>query len=562
VPWVLIFCLGLVHLAQMFVRTKKKEEGKWHVQIVESVRKGDKVNQKIIRSIGVAHSPEEVSQFKAIAEKAIVQIKNARKPVLSFEDPDVVYAHKNKRTPVDSSVKLKDLKEDRRITEGVQEIFGSVFSSMGGDKLIKNTDKDDQWNEVLQNTVLARIAEPSSKLATSELLKREFDTDVPVQKIYRMLDHLANHEDEAKKIVASHTIETLGNKVTIAFFDVTTLYFESIEQDELRAFGFSKDCKFKETQVMLALMTTECGLPITYELFPGNTFEGHTFIRVAKSLVEKHGIKDVTIVADRGIFSEANLSLMDAEGFKYVVAAKIKAMSKDIKDAILSNQFRPLVVNNQFCWIYELEHKARRAVISYSGERAKKDRADRQRLVERLLKKVRDKVIPIKQVIGNHGTKKYLKINNKTATIDHDKIDQDAEWDGMHGIVTNIKDASASTLLERYRGLWTIEEAFRINKHSLKMRPIYHWSPRRIKAHIVLCFLTYATCKFAQFTLKKAGIKDSIETLRKELKGVQVSELIDVTTGHKYRLPSAMTEKVKAIYRAFKLSRDLKPYRI
>lgn len=546
----------------MFVRTKKKDEKRWQVQIVESIRQGDTVKQKIVRSIGVAHSAREVEQFKKIGEKAIVEIKNARQPVLAFEDPDVVYAPKARRKPVDDTVKLKSLKEESRLIEGIQEVFGAVYRKMGAHELIQGTEKDKQWNEVLQACVLSRITEPTSKLATSEFLRREFDLDVPVQKIYRMLDHLASHEEQAKKLVAAHTIETIGGKVSVAFFDVTTLYFESIVQDDLRSFGFSKDCKFKESQVMLALLATDDGLPITYELFAGKTFEGHTLIEVAKSLKAKYDIKDVTLVADRAMFNEDNLSLMEKEGISYIVAAKLRSVSKPIKDAILTNEFRPLVANNEFSWVFEIEHKSRRVVVNYSAERARKDRADRQRLVDRLLKKVRDKTVSLKEIIGNNGTKKYLKLSGKTAAIDQDKIDQDAEWDGLHGIVTDMKDAPAAALLERYRGLWQIEESFRINKHTLKMRPIYHWSVRRIKAHISLCFLAYATCRYTQLALKKAGLKESIESIRNELRHVQASVLVDETTGKRYGLPSAMSQKAASIYRALKLKRDNRPYEL
>lgn len=546
----------------MFVRIKKKDENRWHVQIVESVRVGADVKQKIVRSIGVAHSPQEVAQFKKIGEKAIVDIMNARQPVLAFEDPEVVYAPSSRRKPVSDKVKLSDLKEESRIIEGIPEIFGSVYEQMGAAELIRGTDKDSKWNEILKACVLARIAEPASKLATSEILFRDFGMDVPVQKIYRMLDHLADHEEEAKKLVAAHTISLIGGKVSIAFFDVTTLYFESIEQDELRSFGFSKDCKFNETQIMLALLATEEGLPITYELFPGKTFEGHTLIQVAKTLKDKYNIRDVTLVADRGMFNEANLSLMDKEGFHYIVAAKLKSMSKTIKTGIQLNEFRPLVANNELSWVYEIEHKARRVVVSYSSSRARKDRKDRERLVERLLKKVKEKTILIKDIIGNNGTKKYLKVNGKTAEINHDKIDQDGEWDGIHGIVTNLRESSTTSLLERYRGLWQIEEAFRINKHTLKMRPIYHWSPRRIKAHVSLCFLSYATCRYTQLTLKNAGIKESVNVIRDELRHVQSSVLLDKASGKKFGLPSATTEKIRDIYRAFKLKRASTPYEL
>ena len=111
------------------------------------------------------------------------------------------------------------------------------------------------------------------------------------------------------------------NKLNILFFDVTTLYFESTKQDELRDFGFSKDCKFKEVQVVLSLITTDYGMPISYELFPGNTFEGSTLIETIKQVKITYNVDNITMVADRGMFSEKNLQVLEEENIQYVVGA-------------------------------------------------------------------------------------------------------------------------------------------------------------------------------------------------------------------------------------------------
>jgi transposase len=286
-------------------------------------------------------------------------------------------------------------------------------------------------------------------------------------------------------------------EVDVLFFDVTTLYFESIERDELRNFGFSKDCKFNQSQVMLALVTTHDGLPISYQLFPGNTFEGHTLLHMVKELKESFKVSQITLVADRGMFTRDNLQELEKHEIKYVVAAKLKSFSKAKKDEILNSEFKATCVNNEFHWVRDFENEGRRLVVSYSSSRAKKDASDRQRLVDRLLKKVSPgkENIKIGDVISNSGTKKYLKIKSGSAEIDFDKVENDANWDGLHGVITNLSEDHSAKILERYRGLWQIEEAFRVNKHSLKMRPIYHWSPRRIRSHICLCYLTYAVAK-------------------------------------------------------------------
>ena len=222
----------------MFVLAKKKDERRWQVQIVESVRAGKSVKQKILRNVGVAHTEKELDEFKRIAEAAIISIKVARQPVLPFVNPEEFYAPARIRKPVKDVVAISKLREEKRVNEGIQDVFGNIYKELGLNQLIDGTSKDEQWNEVLEAAVTARIMEPASKRATSEIIREDFDLDIPVQKIYRMLDHLADAEELAKKAVARNTLALFGGEVDVMFFDVTTLYFESIERDELREFGF------------------------------------------------------------------------------------------------------------------------------------------------------------------------------------------------------------------------------------------------------------------------------------------------------------------------------------
>ncbi|MEI8025277.1 MAG: hypothetical protein WCI18_02910 [Pseudomonadota bacterium] len=143
-----------------------------------------------------------------------------------------------------------NLKEEKRFNEGISDIFGKVYEDLGFDKLVQGTSKDREWNDILQSSVLARIAEPDSKRATSRFMNEEFDIKIPVKKIYRMMDLLSDIEGKIKQTVAQKTLAIIDQEVDVLFFDVTTLYFESIERDELRNFEFSTDCKFNQSQVM------------------------------------------------------------------------------------------------------------------------------------------------------------------------------------------------------------------------------------------------------------------------------------------------------------------------
>lgn len=547
----------------MFVRVKKKDDKRWQISIVESIREGKAVRQKIVRNVGTAYNEREIDEFKRIGEVAIIHMKAAAKPVLSFADPADFHApKKRKKTIKEELVDINDLREEKRINEGYSDIFSDLYKEVGLDESIKCTKNDREWNDVIESTVIARIADPKSKLATLRQLEDNFDIKIPFQKIYRAMDRLVKCESTVKSIIRKHTMGIFNEKVDVLFFDVTTLYFESITSDEIKNFGFSKDCKFKEVQVMLALVTTQEGLPITYKIFSGNTFEGHTLKQTIDEMRQDFAVENFVFVADRGMFNEKNIQYMDDNNIGYIVAACLKKLPTELKNEILTREFSPAVICDDFHWFDEFKHKNRRLVVSYSSKRAKKDAADRQRLIDRLLKKVNNKKIQIKDLIPNYGTKKYLQVSGGEAQINELKIIEDAQWDGLHGVITNQTKLHATKILERYRGLWQIEEAFRVNKHSLKMRPIFHWTPKRIKAHILICFMAYALSKYSIYRMKQSGLSMSLEQLRTNLNKVEASIVEDKKSKKRYVIPAKVDESIKKIYNAFKKKRDDAPYRI
>ncbi len=547
----------------MFIRIKNRANGKRAVQIVESHRRGDKIQQKIIRHVGQGINDKEIEILQQLAQTIIVELKEQKQPVLPLFRPEEIYAVKKRKKEIKEKVAIKDLREEQRLIEGIGDIYGKLYTDLGYDDLISEVKKDKQWNYILKHCVLARIANPDSKKRTAALLEQDYGIKIALEKIYRMMDRLALKEEKIKGKIGGSTLQLFDNKVDVLFFDVTTLYFESNKADNLRDFGYSKDCKFNEVQIVLALVTTSEGLPITYELFPGNIYEGHTLIKMIEKMKEQFKVNQLLLVADRAMFSNENLELMEKEKINYIVASRLKSLNKKTKaDIIESNDYQAAGIGDEVQWIKEYAYQERRLIVSYSRKRAEKDAKDRARLVERLLKKAKGKKIKIKDIISNQGTKKYLEIKNEEAILNEVKIKKDARWDGLHGVITNLRQEKAWEILSRYKGLWQIEEAFRVSKHDLKMRPIYHWKESRIKAHILICFIAYTLVKQSTYRMKHQKKAMSFEQMREELLHVQASILMDVSTRKKYILPSHTTVNQNKIYQAFGLKRCEVPYEL
>lgn len=558
--------LILCYWEMVYVKEVSKPNGAISIRIMESVRRGNKVVQKTVRTLGQHKDTKEIEIIKKAAEALIIEIQNNRNPVLDIFDPTEFYSAKQRKKQViqgtdGSSIKLNiedfKLQEECRYNDGIYDVFGSLYEQLKFDEIICDTKQDDKWNETLEACVLARVAQPSSKKKTVQILEEQFDIKVDLDHVYRMMDHVYFLEDRIKSCVASQTMSLFKKKVDVLLFDVTTLYFESTDRDDLRNFGFSKDCKFNQTQVVLALMTTTDGTPMGYELFAGNTSEGKTLIHVIEQMKNRFELDHVVLVADRAMFNKDNLAKMEELKVKYVVAAKLRSMNRKIKEQILSSTtFKMNEVCGEMHWINEFTTKEdRRLIVSYSSKRAKKDKADRDRILDKLKKKAKDGKLKITDIVNNQGSRKFIKCAKNEATINHDKIKNDEQWDGLHGVITNETGETAQKLLTRYRDLWKIEEAFRFNKHDLKLRPIYHWKPERIRAHIAICYVAFALLSYAKIKLRENNINISFEILREELIKAQSSLIREKTTKALFSMPSRTTLLQKEIYRAFGINR-------
>ena len=304
-----------------------------------------------------------------------------------------------------------------------------------------------------------------SKLKTIEYLYRYQGISINIDTVYRFLDKLNNKlKDRVEQITFAHTLKILKGKLSVVFYDMTTLYFEASDEDDLRKTGFSKDGKAQNPQIFLGLLVGLGGYAIGYDIFEGDIYEGHTLIPFLEKISKKFNLNKPIVVADAGLLSNENIEALQKQGYQYIIGARLKNEPQKIKDQILSKQLG----DGQIRQIKKQD--GNRLVITYSNKRAAKDAFNRKRGLKRLEKQIRTGKLT-KSSINNRGYNKYLKMKGEVAVeIDYDKFTSDYAWDGLKVYVTNSV-ISNKQIVENYKNLWHIEKAFRMSNFLL--RPLF-----------------------------------------------------------------------------------------
>lgn len=552
----------------MYLRVKTTPNSpRKSIQIVEGVRTGDKVKQKIVHYVGIATDDEEEQKLKDYGQELIAKIELKRlnaskqKSLFTVSNAEMLQYVKGKpgrkkRKRIGdilppSEVTLVDIKEQDRIVEGIHEVGNVVYDMLGYNTVLKKRD-----DNILRDLVLTRLSSPASKYKSQRILNKQFGKEHDLDAMYRMMDKLYGKIDQIKKCTFDHMRSLFPSKIDLVLFDVTTLYFESTGVDELRRFGYSKDCRFNTTQVVLALATNEDGLPIGYELFEGNKAEVKTLSLAIEHWKTLFNIGSVCFVGDRAMFTRDNLNLLEAHGYSYIVAAKLRSLSEETQTKVLDeNNYQPTVLKNEFAWINELEYEGRRLIVSYKKKRAIQDNKEREQVLNKIKKLIGNKG-STKKLISNQGVKKFtITDKNSKTVLDDERIAADTLWDGLHGVITNIKKEQAESIIARYANLWVIEESFRIKKHLLKIRPIFHWKPSRIHAHIAICYMAFAVLRHLQYRVVLTQ-KISPEIIIEELMRVQASIHIHKRTKDLYRVPGKFTNEARKIYKSLGIIRS------
>lgn len=484
----------------MFIRKRKNKSGTTSVVVV------DKSSGKFkeLKTIGVASDEESIMALEMEARRWINDYTG--QVALDFDESEKALM----------SAKETISRIERTLQNTPQVILNHIYDSIGF-----NAIEDD----ILRHLVIARVCQPQSKVATAEYLKTYFDEDVRLHNIYRYMDKLYSTQRETvQRISVEHTMRVLGGRIGLVFYDVTTLYFESMPQpdDELRQAGFSKDGKTSESQIVLGLLVSEDGYPLSYSIFNGSQYEGRTMIPIIDDFVQRFHLTDFVVVADSGLMSARNVKLLEDAGYKYILGARIRSESPVIKEWMLSLDKTDGNVSEY------AKESGQRLIVSYSDLRARKSAWNRDKGVERL-RKAYAKGTLTKENVNKRGYNKFLEISKDiTVRIDEDKILDDARWDGLKGYITNT-NLPVDEVIAQYHGLWVVERAFRIGKGTLEMRPMFHFTEKRIEAHICICFIAYKVYKELERRLKLENVRMSVD---------KVLEVAKTITTIKIRLPN------------------------
>jgi transposase len=456
----------------MFVRRKVNTSGSTSVQVISKARG----HYKVHKTVGCATAQREIDKLVLLAKQEIDI--SGKQLGLYISDKDVA---------IEEAFAYLSNADIR--TVGPELVFGRIYDGIGFN----------QVEEILfRHLVIARLAFPLSKLKTVEYLYRYQGTKMNLDAVYRFLDKLNDKlKPQVEQIAYAHTLKVLQGNISIVFYDMTTLYFEASDEDDLRKIGFNKDGKHQNPQIYIGLLVGMGGYAIGYDIFEGNIYEGHTLIPFIKKISFKYNLDKPIVVADAGLLSNDNIRALEKMGYEYIIGARLKNESDSMKAQILQTIFEDGTT------VHFKRQKPTRLIVNYSAKRAKKDAYNRKRGLNRLEKQVKAGKLT-KASINNKGYNKYLKLTGDVSIeIDYEKYNSDNVWDGLKGYITNTR-LYDEQVMDNYKNLWHIERAFRMSKTDLRIRPIYHRIRKRIEAHVCISFTAYCIYKELERILHEA----------------------------------------------------------
>lgn len=461
----------------------------------------------IVRHVGTARTEQEKADLLALAHDFIQ--KTSRQFFL-FDDQ--------------SSGKLLHIDQTDFIGtyySFLHELISKLIIRVGFDKLKSN---------LLLDMVILRMMEPASKLRSIELMAEYFGIKHRRQSYYQYAAQWLSLKSKAERIALSFARKHYAFSFELVFYDVTTLYFESFQEDELRKNGFSKDNKSQQPQVLVALMVTKEGFPIHYEVFEGNTFEGHTIIPVVKRFIRKNRIPTFTAVADAAMISVENVEALRAHGIHYIVGARLGNVSNDLTleiDRKLPREDGSSIrINTSNGYL----------ICSYSSSRYRKDKYEMEKQIEKA-----------KYIIDNPGKSKKLKFTKtqgQQILLNQKLIDKTQRLLGIKGYYTDLEEDEVSNdaVIARYHELYRIEQAFRISKSDLKTRPIFHYKEEPIKLHLLICFMALVLSKHIELQAQT-----SIRNFIHQSKKITDARLLNTLTGKEIRIRAKQTPEILKI---------------
>jgi Transposase DDE domain len=456
----------------VFIRTTRNSAGQAYYHLVESFRDEGKVKQRTLLSLGRV----EDGKLEALAEAI------------------------SKHTDLISATELaKTVSTDSTYVLGPLLVLRGLFESLGIDAVLAQVQKDHQrvrfsLRSVVFQMIAARFVRPCSKLAIYEqilgiLYPDSAGGEISLQHLYRALDLLNSGKAQIETGLFMHGRDLFTRQVDVVLYDLTTLRFESTwESEELRRFGYSKEKRNDCTQVVLGLLVDTDGIPLGFEVFPGNTVEGKTLTSIMEKMRAKLCVRRFIFVADRGLISKENLKIIKADQGEFVVGMRIGNLGNKRPELYDRSQFKKVTDDLE---LLETTFDDDRGVVTWSRERATRDRKTREDILKKIQAKLSGKHATTKTFVSNSNYRFFLKglERGQKPELDSNKVAQAEKKDGFFALVTNVKDKTAHELFTQYKELWRVEDTFGELKGTLKARPIFHWTDHRIVGHLTMCFI-------------------------------------------------------------------------
>lgn len=472
----------------MFIKKIKSRKGDIYLQLTKSYREGKQVRHKSVLSLGKEGDGTIDSLVQAVSRYS-------------------------------GSMTIKKLSESLDVQKtfifGPLLILQKLFERLGINQAIEGLPKSSRLSidikKILFTLVVSRFVRPGSKLSIFEQVQHTLYPemvvpDIKLHQIYRALDFLAFNKEKIERSLYWHGRGLYNFQVDVVLYDLTTLRFESQRTDlgVLRQFGYSKERRGDLVQVVLGLLVDREGLPLGFEVYPGNTFEGKTIEGIEKKLRKKFNVGRFIVVGDRGLFSKKNMETLDQGGGEFIVGMKLGAIKNRHQDFYNKSFFQEVCPG---LLVYETSYEGKRLIITWSAKRAKRDRLAREEVLLKIEKKLKSRSVSAKCFVTHEAYKKYvyLKRGNKRPVLNQKAIEQEAIKDGFFGVITNVQTMSAKDLINHYKDLWKVEDAFGELKGTLKARPVFHWTDKRIVGHLVMCFIAYLCESHLTKELRRRG---------------------------------------------------------
>lgn len=463
----------------MFVRkqTFKNKDGstRTYLQIVESVRVNGKTRQRTVANLGRA-------------EKFIAgPLDGLLRSLSSFSQ---------RLRVIDAA---EGIKAEWARDWGPLLVWHRLFCDLGlSDELAKMQEKSRlSFNlaDAVFLMVANRLADPQSKLGVMRWKEGVYwpgAEALQLQHLYRALDFIA--ESERYKRIEEHLFwrdrDLFTPGLDLVLFDTTSTYFTGRGPEGLAEYGYSRDKRPDRRQMVVAVAMDQAGIPLAHHVFPGSVADPVAFSEAISDLKSRFQIERVVVVADRGCVSRRNLDLLSEMGYAWIVGKRLRG-ERRISQEVLSRAGRYSRVKDAYgrevenLRVKEVVLDGERHILCLNPEEARHDRAAREAIVADLEEKIKRGA----SFVSNSGYRRFLKLEGRPS-IDYRKVEEDARYDGKW-VLSTTSDLPASEVALAYKSLWMVERAFRELKSSLEVRPVYHFTERRVRAHVFICFLAF-----------------------------------------------------------------------